>query len=89
MYSVLHETDDATSVCFSSYGNFLPNNQKQLVVASVKCLKFYRFNPYFVANDYYIGSTKITKLECMMSFTLMAPIRGMVVIRLEGIFVIY
>uniref|UniRef100_A0A915LJG3 Cleavage and polyadenylation specificity factor subunit 1 n=1 Tax=Meloidogyne javanica TaxID=6303 RepID=A0A915LJG3_MELJA len=62
MYSILHETDDATSV------NFL--------TAGAKTLRFFRLNN--CAN--LINSPQ---LECLLSFTMMAPIRGMAVIRLE------
>uniref|UniRef100_A0A915N8V0 Cleavage and polyadenylation specificity factor subunit 1 n=1 Tax=Meloidogyne javanica TaxID=6303 RepID=A0A915N8V0_MELJA len=58
MYSILHETDDATSVNFCFWGKFLPYADL-LVTAGAKTL------------------------QCLLSFTMMAPIRGMAVIRLE------
>jgi hypothetical protein len=81
MYSILHETDDATSVNFSVWGEFLPRKGKQLATAGAKALKFYRLSPYSTGNG-----QSTSKLECLLSFTLMAPIRGMTVVRLQGFY---
>jgi hypothetical protein len=88
MYSILHETDAATSIDFSVWGRFLPGTVKYLATAGSKYLKFYRLNPFYAdSNGTLPCSSKTTPtLECMLSFTMMAPIRGMAIIRLEGIF---
>ncbi|CAK5046648.1 unnamed protein product [Meloidogyne enterolobii] len=75
MYSILHETDDATSVNFCFWGKFLPNADL-LVTAGAKTLRFFRLNNCG-------NSINSPQLECLLSFTMMAPIRGMAVIRLE------
>lgn len=80
MYSILHETDEATAVNLSVYGNFLPGKSKQLVTVSAKSLKVYRFNPYAVINNGNWSQT--TKLECILTFSLMAPVRSLSVAKL-------
>lgn len=77
MYSILHETDDATSVNFCFWGKFLPYADL-LVTAGAKTLRFFRLNNCG-------NSINSPQLECLLSFTMMAPIRGMAVIRLEGL----
>ena len=86
MYSVLHETDDATSVEFSLWGTFLPGGRKQLATAGAKCLKFYRLNPLCMSDK---ASTSQMRLECILTYTTMCPIRGMAIIRLKGTFTIW
>ncbi|KAL3099044.1 hypothetical protein niasHS_001032 [Heterodera schachtii] len=83
MYSLLHETDGATSVNFSAWGNFLPGPGKQLVTVCAKCIKFYRLNPFFVPTDGFAGQPPTVRLECLLSFTLMAPVRSLAVVRLK------
>uniref|UniRef100_A0A914IGJ2 Cleavage and polyadenylation specificity factor subunit 1 n=1 Tax=Globodera rostochiensis TaxID=31243 RepID=A0A914IGJ2_GLORO len=80
MYSLLHETDDATSVNFSAWGNFLAGSGNQLVTVGSKCVKIYRLNPFFVP---FGGADPSTRLECLLSFTLMAPVRSLAVVRLK------
>lgn len=84
MYSILHETDDATSVQFSLWGAFLSGGCKQLATAGAKCLKFYRLNPNYKRDK---ASTSQMHLECLLSYTTMSPIRGMAIVRLKGLFV--
>ncbi|KAL3099041.1 hypothetical protein niasHS_001029 [Heterodera schachtii] len=83
MYSLLHETDGATSVNFSAWGNFLPGPGKQLVTVCAKSIKFYRLNPFFVPTDGFAGQPPTVRLECLLSFTLMAPLRSLAVVRLK------
>ncbi|KAI1726321.1 CPSF A subunit region domain-containing protein [Ditylenchus destructor] len=79
MYSILHETDESTAVNLSVYGRFLPGIGKQLAVAGAKCLKFYRINPYSIVPSDDAGKqwTQTTRLECLLTFNLMAPVRSM------------
>lgn len=81
MYSILHETDDATAVNLSAYGKFLPCFGRQLVTAGAKSLKFYRANPFAqIETDQ--NWIETTRLECLMTFNLMAPIRAMNIARI-------
>jgi hypothetical protein len=83
MYSILHETDNATTVNLSTFGKLLPGKSKQLVTVCAKTLKVYRFNPYISHPDHSAEPNKIlnptkhdTNLECLLHFTFMAPPRS-------------
>lgn len=86
MYSLLHETDEPTTVNFSAWAKFLPEPGQQLATVGANCLKFYRLNPYFNSLDpENLHKTTKTRLECLLSFMLMAPVRSMAVVRLKSI----
>lgn len=87
MYSILYETDEATAVNLSVYGKFLPGKGNQLITVGAKCLKVYRFNPYCNISDE--NKTQITKLECILTFSLMAPVRSLSIARLPRKFILF
>ena len=81
MYTILRETDDSTAVSFSEYGKFLPGNGMQLVTAGAKHLRILRMNPYALLPE---GEqwTQTTRLECLISVRLAAPVKSLAVARL-------
>lgn len=78
MYSVINETDSATTVNLSVAGSFLPSGGRQLVTVGAKHLRIFRLNP-FVNENGEKGCT--TKLDCIYSTDLMAPVRSLAVAR--------
>lgn len=87
MYSLLHETDEATSVNLSVSGKFLPGRGRQLVTVGAKCLKMYRFNPYAIVQEKE-NFSQTTKMECILSCSLMAPVQSLGVARIPRKFLI-
>uniref|UniRef100_A0A0M3K416 CPSF_A domain-containing protein n=1 Tax=Anisakis simplex TaxID=6269 RepID=A0A0M3K416_ANISI len=82
MYSILHETDDSTTVNFSEYGKFLPGNGMQLVTIGAKFLRLHRFNPYGLVPDVEHQWNQTTRLECLLSVRLLAPVKSLAVARI-------
>ncbi|CAJ0592153.1 unnamed protein product [Cylicocyclus nassatus] len=86
MYAYLNETDDSTTVNFSSYGSFLPGKGSQLLIVGAKHLRLFRTNPYTLippkdASDEW---KQKTKLECVFSCRFMSPIQSFAKAKLPG-----
>ncbi|PAV90363.1 hypothetical protein WR25_22093 [Diploscapter pachys] len=69
MFSYIRETDDSTTVNFSTYGKFIPSSGSQLVTIGAKFLRIFRTNPYALVPP--ADSTEEwqqkTRLECVFS----------------------
>jgi len=70
-------------VNLSAYGRFLPGPSKQLITVGAKCLKLYRLNPYTSTTGSDGTTSQTTKLECLLSFSLMAPVRSLSIARVS------
>ncbi|KAK0428982.1 hypothetical protein QR680_011121 [Steinernema hermaphroditum] len=86
-HSFVHETDEATGVDHSLFGEFLPLGCKQLAVISSKVIRFYRFNPYALLPSHRFSKQtgswmQKTRLECMYTMKLLQPVKSAAVIRL-------
>ncbi|KAL3098908.1 hypothetical protein niasHT_024663 [Heterodera trifolii] len=46
-------------------------------------IKVYRLNPFIVPTDGFAGKPPTDRLECLLSFTLMAPVRSLAVVQLK------
>lgn len=85
MYTILHETDEATAVNLSVYGKFLPSAGKQLITVGAKHLRVFRANPYAIVLEEDQEWSQTTKLECLLSFNLLAPVRDLAAARVPSI----
>ncbi|VDO44205.1 unnamed protein product [Haemonchus placei] len=86
MYSYLNESDDSTTVNFSSYGKFLPGKGNQLLTIGAKHLRLFRTNPYTLIppKDATEEWKQKTKLECVYSCRFMAPVQSFAKAKLPG-----
>ncbi|KHN80691.1 putative cleavage and polyadenylation specificity factor subunit 1 [Toxocara canis] len=82
MYTIIHETDDSTAVNFSEYGKFLPGNGMQLVTVGAKHLRLHRPNPYALVPEAEQQWNQTTRLECLMSVRLLAPVKSLAIARI-------
>uniref|UniRef100_A0A9J2PBZ7 Cleavage/polyadenylation specificity factor A subunit C-terminal domain-containing protein n=1 Tax=Ascaris lumbricoides TaxID=6252 RepID=A0A9J2PBZ7_ASCLU len=82
MYTILHETDDSTTVNFSEYGKFLPGNGMQLVTVGAKHLRLHRPNPYALVPETDKQWNQTTRLECIIHVRLLAPVKSLAVARI-------
>lgn len=77
MYTILHETDDSTTVNLSECGKFFPEKGLQLVTIGGKYLRIFRANPYALLLNEAEQWTQTTRLECLLAVRFLAPVRSL------------
>ncbi|VDN50784.1 unnamed protein product [Dracunculus medinensis] len=82
MYSIIHETDDSTTVNFSEAGKFFPENGPQLLTIGGKYLRIHRINPYGLIPENDQQWKQTARLECLLFVRLLAPVRSLAIARI-------
>lgn len=86
MYSIIHETDDSTTVNFSEAGKFFPENGPQLLTIGGKYLRIHRINPYGLIPENDQQWKQTARLECLLFVRLLAPVRSLAIARIPRLF---
>lgn len=81
MHTLISETDPETIVQFIEYGQFIPDECKQILTIGSKLLRIFRLNGYGMQKS---NGDYEPQLECICQYQFISPIIAVTKIRLPG-----